>query len=152
MSNNKTVLVDLDGTIAINKHRKYLIDPDKSNPPNWDAFYLACKDDSPNTPVIEIIKALNATGHEIHIISGRGKIAEKSTLKWLESFKVPFSKLTMREIGDFTDDAELKKEWLLKYYPEYKTQILCVIDDRKKVVDMWRSMDLTCLQVANGNF
>ena len=27
-----------------------------------------------------------------------------------------------------------------------------VLDDRKQVVDMWRSLGLTCLQVADGDF
>jgi hypothetical protein len=26
------------------------------------------------------------------------------------------------------------------------------VDDRQRVVDMWRSNGLTCLQVAEGNF
>lgn len=33
---------------------------------------------------------------------------------------------------------------------EYR--VLVVLDDRKQVVDMWRSLGLTCLQVAEGNF
>jgi len=27
-----------------------------------------------------------------------------------------------------------------------------VFDDRQQVVDMWRQNDLTCFQVADGNF
>jgi hypothetical protein len=33
-----------------------------------------------------------------------------------------------------------------KYYIEY------VLDDRNQVVDMWRSIGLICLQVAEGDF
>ena len=30
--------------------------------------------------------------------------------------------------------------------------IFLVVDDRNKVVDMWRSLGLTVFQVADGNF
>lgn len=31
-------------------------------------------------------------------------------------------------------------------------EILCVLDDRNKVVKMWRELGLTCLQMAEGDF
>jgi len=33
-----------------------------------------------------------------------------------------------------------------------KSNILFAVDDRQRVVDMWRSNGITCLQVAEGNF
>jgi hypothetical protein len=33
-----------------------------------------------------------------------------------------------------------------------KSNILYAVDDRQRVVDMWRSNGITCLQVAEGNF
>ena len=33
-----------------------------------------------------------------------------------------------------------------------KNDVLCVYDDRQKVVDMWREEGLVCCQVAPGNF
>ena len=30
--------------------------------------------------------------------------------------------------------------------------VFCVVDDRQKVVDMWRENGLTCFQVAPGDF
>ena len=33
-----------------------------------------------------------------------------------------------------------------------KYRVLFVLDDRNQVVDMWRDIGLTCLQVADGNF
>jgi hypothetical protein len=48
-------------------------------------------------------------------------------------------------------DDKLKKGWLDDLFPD-KTNILCVFDDRDKVVEMWRDNDLTCMQVAPGDF
>ena len=35
---------------------------------------------------------------------------------------------------------------------DWKDNVECVFDDRQKVVDMWREIGLTCMQVAPGNF
>ncbi|MCG9738768.1 hypothetical protein L1D32_11415 [Shewanella insulae] len=147
----KVVIVDLDGTLAINAHRFYLIDK-KRGKPNWEEYFLACDKDKPNIPVIKSIRALKKSGYVIHIFSARGKVAFDATVQWLEKHQVPFDLLTMREVGDFTPDEELKQQWLLAKYPNYKDDILCVFDDRYKVVEMWRSLGLSCFQVAPGNF
>jgi hypothetical protein len=50
----------------------------------------------------------------------------------------------------FIPDEVLKKDMLDKHLDI--NNIFMVVDDRQKVVDMWRSLGLTCLQVAEGNF
>lgn len=148
----KTIIVDLDGTISLNQHRYHYIYPKDGSKPDWDGFFLACVDDQPNLPVIEIILALKSKGYKIHIFSARGEIAYTQTVEWLTKYSVPYDDLTLRKKGCYTPDEDLKKEWLIEYYPDFKTQVLCVIDDRDKVVAMWRALGLTCLQVAEGDF
>jgi len=148
----KTIIVDLDGTLALNKHRFHFIDKSSGNKVDWDSYFEACDKDLPNIPVIVTIKALKSTGYQVHIFSARGDIARDKTLQWLEDYAVPYDKLTLRKMGSYTPDDELKKQWLLEYYPNYKKDVFCVFDDRKKVVDMWRSLGLTCFQVAEGDF
>ena len=48
----------------------------------------------------------------------------------------------------------LKQHWLDDLFPidSKRLDIVCVFDDRDKVVDMWRKNGLTCMQVAPGNF
>jgi len=147
----ETVIVDLDGTLALNKHRYHFIDK-RLGKPNWEQYFLACNKDQLNVPVAEAVKALKASGYNIHIFSARGKIAYDITIEWLEKHSIPFDALTMRELGDFTPDEELKHSWLLSKYPNYTRDILCVFDDRDKVVQMWRSIGLACFQVAPGDF
>jgi hypothetical protein len=148
----RTVIVDLDGTLALNKHRFHYIDKTKVVKPDWDAYFEACDKDDPNTPMIETIKIFKTTGFRIHIFSARGDIVREKTLLWLQNHDVPFDKLTLREMDSYTPDEELKKQWLLQYYPNYKSEVFCVFDDRNKVVAMWRSLGLTCFQVAEGDF
>jgi hypothetical protein len=51
----------------------------------------------------------------------------------------------------FTSDDILKEEWLNQEFPD-KQNLLCVYDDRDKVVAMWRRNGIPCFQVAPGDF
>ena len=57
----------------------------------------------------------------------------------------------MRKTGDFRKDSIVKKE-LFDENVRGKYNIEFVLDDRNQVVEMWRSIGLVCLQVADGNF
>jgi hypothetical protein len=149
---SKTIIVDLDGTLALNKHRFYLIDKSSGNKVDWDSYFEACDKDLPNIPVVETIKIFKSTGYHVHIFSARGDIVRNKTIQWLYDYGVPYDKLTLREMDSYTPDEELKKQWLIKYYPNYITDVFCIFDDRNKVVRMWRSLGLTCFQVADGDF
>ncbi|TAA45988.1 hypothetical protein [Corallincola spongiicola] len=148
----KTVIVDLDGTLALNKHRSYFIDKSSGRKPDWVAYFEACDKDLPNHPVIEAVNALRAQGNRVHIFSARGDIVRDKTVNWLSLNGVKYNDLTMREMNTHTADEILKRFWLLDLYPNYKNDILCVFDDRDKVVKMWRELGLACFQVADGNF
>ena len=52
----------------------------------------------------------------------------------------------MRKAGDYRPAVEIKQE-LVK---EWKDRIFMVFEDNTKVVQMWRDMGITCLQVADG--
>jgi hypothetical protein len=119
-----------------------------SSDERWRRFFAECVNDLPNWPVIYALNALQRVGYEIHIFSGRSDEVLNETLDWLRH-KVSYSSLRMRPAGDFTPDEELKRQWIEEYD---LSQILCVFDDRKKVVDMWRELGLSCFQVAPGEF
>ena len=58
----------------------------------------------------------------------------------------------MRDAGDYRKDDEVKYD-MYKTYIEDEYFIHYVLDDRQQVVDMWRDKcNLTCFQVAPGNF
>ena len=59
--------------------------------------------------------------------------------------------LIMREKGDRRGDQITKKE-LYERYIKDNYNVLCVFDDRQKVVDMWREQGLLCCQVAKGDY
>jgi len=47
-------------------------------------------------------------------------------------------------------DEILKKEMLDTFIDI--DDVFCVFDDRKKVVDMWRDLGLTCFEVEEAHF
>jgi hydroxymethylpyrimidine pyrophosphatase-like HAD family hydrolase len=153
MANPKIVLADLDGTIALIEHRRHWLDaerhPDLTSDERWRRFFAECAEDLPNSPVIQTLQALRRAGYSIHIFSGRSSEVVHETVTWLQGNKVPWDHFKMRSAGDFTPDEVLKRQWISEYD---LSEILCVFDDRKKVVDMWRELGLACFQVAPGDF
>jgi hypothetical protein len=148
----KTVIFDLDGTLALIDERRALAA--KANGKiNWEIFFDPnnIQLDLPNQPVIEMAKMLKDQGHSVVIFSGRDSISRKETINWLDKHLVPFDVLKMRPEGSFTPDDRLKQHWLDQLFPD-KSSVLCVFDDRDKVVKMWRDNGLTCFQVAEGAF
>lgn len=148
----KTVIFDLDGTLAlIDKRRALAAKADGKI--NWKTFFdpANIQLDEPNVPVIEMAKMLKAQGHSVVIFSGRDSISRTETIAWLNQFGVPFDVLKMRPEGSFTPDDVLKQDWLDQLFP-VKSDILCIFDDRDKVVKMWRSNGIACFQVAPGDF
>jgi hypothetical protein len=152
----KTVIFDLDGTLAdITKRRE--MSTKENGKIDWDIFFDPNNIwfDLPNEPVITMAQLLSEK-HRIVIFSGRSKATKDETKRWLQKFDVPFDVIKMRPTSNewkFMPDDELKQHWLdLLFKDEKKKDILCVFDDRQKVVDMWRRNGITCFQVDDGNF
>lgn len=141
------VIFDLDGTLALIEHRKHLVEGRKKK--KWREFFAACVADSVNHPVAEMARVLREAGYQIVIFSGRSDEVRQETEKWLAENGITYDLLLMRPEGDFSPDDQLKLKWLERLDKE---RVLCIFDDRDKVVRMWRRQGLTCFQVAPGDF
>ena len=84
-------------------------------------------------------------------ISGRPEQARPLTEKWLDAHDIPFDALLLRADGDNRAD-EVVKEDAFRALVTPRYSVLGVVDDRTKVVRMWRRLGLICLQVAEGDF
>jgi phosphoglycolate phosphatase-like HAD superfamily hydrolase len=152
-NSKKWVIFDLDGTLAnIETRRKLATIRGKMD---WDIFFsdILIQTDEPNQPVIDTCRALDDAGYKIAIFSGRSASAKQVTTEWLRLHGVRWDILRMRPTENkwkFMPDEKLKLQWLNEM--DWKEDVMCVFDDRQKVVDMWREIGLTCMQVAPGNF
>ena len=147
-----TIIFDLDGTLAdISVRRKLATKPNGKM--DWDIFLDPSNItmDSPNDPVVKMAQLFADDNFNIVIFSGRSDKTKHTTIDWLTHNKVPFNKLVMRDKDrHFMPDDQLKKQFLDKHSDI--DDIFLVVDDRKKVVDMWRSLGLNVFQVDDGNF
>lgn len=136
----KAILVDVDGTVAKMNGR-----------PPFD--YSRVSEDLPNDPVIDIVRAAHYNlGYKIVFLSGRPDSCRRDTWDWLyENVRVSIAELLMRTTGDGRTDYVVKQE-LFDNRVRHHYDIQWVLDDRDQVVKMWRSLGLTCLQVAEGDF
>lgn len=144
---SKIVLCDLDGTLSDTEHRLHHI---RGIHRDFDAFFAASGEDEPIGPVITLVNALAAAGKEIHIITGRREDTREITEAWLERHGVSYDRLTMRGLADRTPDHVLKRRWFEADYDP--ADILLALEDRARVVVMYRELGITCLQVAEGDF
>ena len=133
-------VVDIDGTLALGLHR---------DPYDW----RQADADEPNAPVVMAVRALSEHPpvSAIIAVSGRHEIARTLTTQWLTDHGVPFDELLMRQDGDYRSD-EIVKEELFRRFIEPRYRVAAVIDDRDRVVKMWRRLGLVCFQVADGLF
>lgn len=136
----RAIICDLDGTLALLNGRS-----------PYDAS--TCDQDLLNQPVADIVVRFQSAGHHIIFLSGREDKFREPTERFLKQHlgpEFPYT-LIMRTTGDMRKDSVIKQELLEKeVVPNWYVDF--VLDDRNQVVDMWRGLGLTCLQVDYGDF
>ena len=145
------VIFDLDGTLAIIEKRLKESSM-KNGKINWKRFFSdeLIKKDLPNPPVIKTANLFHQNGFKIYIFSGRSEKTKEATIQWLKKYDVPYDLLKMRAKNDTRPDEVIKKEFVVEL--SILENIFLILDDREKVVKMWRSLKLPCFQVNEGLF
>ncbi|HVV11630.1 AAA family ATPase [Amycolatopsis sp.] len=134
------VVVDIDGTVADHEGRRSPYDMTRVS------------GDAPKQEVIMIVRALRNAGLRIVFVSARNEVARRATERWIQkNISGGRFELFMREDGDGRPDPVVKKEIFDREIRD-RYFVRAVFDDRDRVVAMWRSLGLTCLQVAPGDF
>jgi predicted kinase len=139
----KCILVDIDGTAAKIHDR---------SPFDWSNVGR----DLPNTPVLNVVRAMRAAGYVVVFLSGRDSAARTETVSWLQRqlgwTEGPDYALFMRARNDMRKDSIIKRE-LFDAHIRGNYFVELVLDDRDQVVSLWRrDLGLTCLQVDYGDF
>lgn len=141
-------ICDLDGTIAWMQDRS-----------PYDRTKVSS--DKVDPRLAQMLSGLMKNGDYILFVSARegDQKCYSDTLEWLKSNlafyqsqngEMMFS-LLMRKKGDYRPD-EIIKEEIYRDSIEGKYDIVCVFDDRDKVVKMWRNIGMLCCQVNDGDF
>jgi predicted kinase len=115
---------------------------------DWDAFFRNAGQDPVNPFVYDLVWAFAKANYQIVIVSGRPMDqCGAATEKWLLDRCVPYSYLFMRHSGDNRDDTIVKKE-ILDKMP--KDKIFCAIDDRPRIIRMWKENGINVINVGKG--
>lgn len=134
------ILVDIDGTLAHMDDRRSPYDPTKYHLDRFDSI------------VAEVARTYaEKLSCKIIVMSGRDERYRAETEQWLWNYGFRYHKLYMRPAKDTRNDAVVKNELFEKHIAG-KWNVDFVLDDRDRVVAMWRAKGLKVLQVAEGNF
>ena len=145
---SKAVIFDMDGTLADCDHRKHFVEGKKKY---FDKFYDAMGEDTKNDVVCGLCNMYSLNSWHIIICTGRPESYREITEKWLKDKGIFYNELMMRpDARKFDPDYKVKQTMLDDILKVRKVHVS--VDDRKQVVDMWRSNGITCLQVADGGF
>ena len=143
---NEIAIFDIDGTLADISGREHHV---RQHPKNWNAFFQGMAADQASTSIVRLCNILYDAGVYIILCSGRNERHRAETEKWMEREGVRYHEMRLRADNDMRSDVKAKREMLQGLD---KSKILFVVEDRSRVVDMWRSEGLTCLQCAPGDF
>ena len=144
----KTVIVDMDGTIADCEHRRHHVDTG-----NWPAFFEGMHEDGVFEHTREVVFALHAAGYAIVIVTARPDENDyrAKSVDWLNRHGFTYDAIYMRKGGDYRKDNIVKKEILMDLLNDGYEPAMA-LDDRNQVVAMWREMGIPCMQVNEGDF
>lgn len=166
-TDQKVVIFDVDGTLADSDERatwlnvckvckERIINHTAGNHipipggKNHSAYFKGIDKDKPNVTVIQWAQRCFYGGYYVIIVSGRpADIASDPTVEWLRRYGVQYEHIFMRPGREFKDDTLVKQDILdriLKWIP--KEQILFTVDDRPRVIRMWKANGLTCYDVG----
>ena len=138
---------DIDGTLADASHRVHYIN---NKPKNWSAFYEACRGDAVIEPIAKIARLMLANAYPIAYVTGSPEKYRYITMEWLFKHHIwdVNAVLIMRADGDKRPDDIVKPE----LFNQLPYPVTAIFEDRTRVVQKWRELGYTCLQVCDGNY
>lgn len=139
------IIVDIDGTLAHMSGR---------SPYDYSQVHTDIVDEN----VASIVRRYYARDvmteipdTYVVIVSGRDGGCRTETEKWLQDNNIPYDEFYMRQHDDHRDDRIVKRE-IYEEFIKPRFNVRFVLDDRDRVVKMWREQGLKVLQVAEGDF
>lgn len=133
------IICDIDGTLAHMEGRS-----------PYDGTKVHT--DKVDTVIKALLQILYGVESKIIIVSARDGKYFDVTKKWLDDNEVPYDDIVMRTTGDNREDSIVKQEILEELIINEGCKPFFVLDDRDRVVDMWRRNGIKCLQVEPGDF
>lgn len=146
----KYIVCDVDGTVADDTHRRHHVMGKAV--PDWEAHFAECDYDSPIESMVHLVSLLQKK-HIVVFVTGRPEYVREKTRTWLEQHFERVDHLLMRPSSSPAHCHQFKKELLLQHLPDATAEnVVCVLEDRYKVVREWREAGYRTLQVEDTSF
>ncbi len=149
------IIFDIDGTWANVEHRRHHV---SGNTHNWDAFFDEMVHDPPYADVVFLAEliATHANAPALFAFTGRPETHRSQTENWLEehvpSYFAKAEALLMRPADQlYISDVVIKRD-MLKTIRGQGFEPRIVVDDRPRVVQMWRDEGITVLAHDSGDW
>lgn len=140
MTENKYIICDIDGTVAIMHNR---------GPFEWEKV----GEDLPIHQTIDLLKSfMKAMNYKVIFMSGRSEVCRTQTEEWIKThLGINYEALFMRKEKDNRKDSIIKEELYLEHVKN-KYNVAFVVDDRPQVVRTWRKLGLFVFDVNQSGF
>lgn len=137
----KYILFDLDGTLINVNSITHLIG-------QWEDFAEATLTCPPHERMVEYARLCQGVA-EIIVVTGKHERFYPRVLDWLALQGIIPEVVLMRPNLNSESDATLKPRLIEQYLGErWRDQVLFAVEDRDKMVEAWRALDVICLQCA----
>jgi len=128
----------------------------KYTKPDWKSFTKEMVNDTPNFWCVSLIQHCKTESYselalDVIYVTEREECHRILTECQINRWVGGDYELFMRPTKDYRSDVEIKEE-IYNNEIKDKYDVLFAIDDRQTCVDLWRSLGITCLQCADGNF
>lgn len=147
MTGTRALLVDLDGTLALNE---------SGRPWYGDGYEKRLHEDKVNHTVRRVINALvfprsGVFAEEVLFVSGRMEVGREATTAWLAKecgyiMDEDPANLFMRADGDYRPDVEVKTD-LYNAHIRDVYDVYLALDDKPEIIALWRSLGIPAWQV-----
>jgi beta-phosphoglucomutase-like phosphatase (HAD superfamily) len=151
-------IVDLDGTLCDTRLRVHFADAARTAKTQdernrlWDNFHRRCAEDAPVEGVASLVRAWYKAGNGVVYLTGRTEPWRAATLTWLRAHKLPNldCPLYMRAANDWAHSTEFKMESYMRIVESLgpNTRVAFALEDADRLVKMWRTIGVCCLQVG----
>jgi len=146
------IIVDLDETLADTRHRMHVVTGRDYNADDYEIYYRNLEKDEVYPHIWRLVLSMAKT-HEIIFMTGRPEKYRDQTHKWIwrKTGLIPYDTLFMRPHDTLECDTKIKA-MLYEKHVKPKWTVEFVLEDRTKVVKMWRELGLPCLQVQQSDY
>lgn len=138
----KKILVELDGVISRNEHRKQYRR-------NLEDYNSMASEDKPDENMIEILQGLSSIG-DIVVFSLKSERYRQETIDWLNDNDVPCDELLLRADGDYSSEHDLRIEFAEETFKGNVDKHICIMLDNERAVEELREQGFKVGQWSFG--